>query len=125
MEYKYLGFIRNNLVVWLQLSLIFLLVTLVGAVTQSFNSILSAFMGGVSVLISTLVYGFVAFKDGIIVCPKVAFNNHQKAILGRFIANLILFILIFLLYRKCDFLSLFIAYIVVLSSYWLALVKFR
>ena len=73
-------------------------------------------------MIPTFVYIKIAFANGLIILPSEAFKLHKKAMIAKFIVNLVLFMLIIMLYKDCNFLALFLTYIITLSGNWLNLV---
>lgn len=97
-------------------------VVISGLIFKTTNAILSSALGCSLVIIPTLVYIKIGFAKGMIVLPSEAFRLHKKAMVAKFTANLVLFLLVIILYRKCNFLILFLTYIVTLSSNWLNLV---
>lgn len=85
------------------------------------NDVHSSLIGAVIAILPTLVYTKIAFKNGLVTSPVKALGRHQKAFFVRFFLNLILFLVVFLFYRNCNFVILFISYGAVLSAYWLSL----
>lgn len=86
------------------------------------NSVISAILGVSFVVMTTCIYAKIAFAKGLVLLPNVAFIRHQKAMFARFLINILLFTMVFLIYRNCDFFALFTAYIVTLSGYWFGLI---
>lgn len=87
------------------------------------NDACSSIIGAVIAILPTLIYVRIAFKNGLVTSPIKALGRHQKAFFIRFALNLFLFLITFLFYRNCNFLILFISYVVVLGAYWLSLAK--
>ena len=96
---------------------------LVAIISKNLNSTLSAFLGGFLVFISTLIYSFFAFKRGVVAYPSIVLKRHQKAMVSRFLANFILFALVIIFYRQCNFLLLLIGYLVTIGGYWVSLIN--
>ena len=124
MDYKNQHLILGQKVIRWELSLALICTLVVAVVTRNYNSIISAFLGGVLVLVPTLIYVYIAFRKGVIAYPGVALGRHQQAMVLRFVVNFVLFALVVIIYRQCNFLLLLISYFVTLSGYWLSLVKF-
>ncbi len=123
MNYKNLQLILGHKVILWEFVLTLVFTLLVAFISKSFNNILSAFLGGVLVFIPTLIYSFFAFKKGIVAYPVVVLKRHQKAMVFRFLANFILFALVIIFYRQCNFLLLLIGYLVTISGYWVSLIN--
>jgi F0F1-type ATP synthase assembly protein I len=105
-----------------QLALGAIAVIILAIFRPNLNSVISATLGVSFVVVTTFIYAKIAFAKGLVLLPSVAFLRHQKAMFARFLINILLFILVFLIYRNCDFLALFTAYIVTMSSYWFSLI---
>ncbi len=90
---------------------------------KNVNGILSAFLGLLLALVPTLVYIKIAFAKGLVNYPSVILARHKKAMLLKFIINFILFAIVFIFYKKCNYFALFGTYIVTLSGYWVSLIK--
>lgn len=110
-------------VVKLQIFIAIAWVLCVVIVAHNLNTISSSVLGALIAIIPTYIYVKFAFKDGVVVAPIRALRNHKMAILVRFILNLSLFLLVCLFYQRCNFLALLGAFFVVLSAYWLSLLK--
>lgn len=123
MDYKNQRFILGQRVIKFQLALGVICTLAVALITQNLNSILSALIGVALVLLPTLGYAFVAFRRGVVAYPGVALGRHQKAMVLRFILNFVLFALVIINFRQCNFLVLLITYFVTLSGYWFSLIK--
>ncbi len=123
MNYKSSQLIVGNKVILWEVVLTLIFTLLVAIISKSYNSTISAFLGGVLVLVPTLVYAFFAFKKGVVAYPSVALKRHQKAMVFRFLANFILFALVIIFYRQCNFLLLLIGYLIAISGYWVSLIK--
>ncbi len=123
MNYKSLQLIIGHKVILWEVVLTLIFTLLVAVISKNFNSILSAFLGGVLVFIPTLVYSFFAFKKGVVAYPGVVLKRHQKAMVFRFLANFILFALVIIFYRQCNFLLLLIGYLVTIAGYWVSLIN--
>ncbi|MDQ5921975.1 MAG: hypothetical protein QG673_2034 [Pseudomonadota bacterium] len=123
MGYKHLQFIFGQQIVKLQLWLGVITSIIVVISTRDFNKTLSALLGAVLAVLPTLAYAFIAFRNGLIAHPKTVMWQHKKAMIVRFMANFVLFIIVCLSYKNCDFFILFVTYLITLSAYWLSLVK--
>ena len=123
MSYKNLQLIWNNKVILWEVMITFLLTFLVFINGKNYNYTLSVFLGGILVIIPTFIYSFTVFINGLVAYPSVALKRHQKAMVFRFLANFVLFALVMVLYRQCNFVLLFLGYIITLSGYWLSLIK--
>ena len=123
MSYKNLQLILKNRVILLEVILTVLVTLLVAIITKNHNNTLSVFLGGVLVMIPTVVYAFLVFRNGAVAYPGVALKQHQKAMVFRFLANFILFAIVIIFYRQCNFLLLLLGYLVTISGYWLSLIK--
>ena len=91
--------------------------------SKSVNSALSAFLGLLLAFVPTLVYIKIAFAKGLVNYPSIILERHKKAMLLKFVLNFILFALVFIFYKKCNYFALFGTYIVTLSGYWISLIK--
>ncbi len=118
---------KNNIkfiLLWqLYIGIIFAVLVLI--FTMNFIYFASAVVGGLISIISTLCYIFITFRNGFIHLPKVAYKNHQLAMLTKFILNIIIFILVLKLFKNCNFIILLTGYVVSMSSYWLSLIKVK
>ena len=123
MSYKNLQLILKNRVILLEVILTVLVTLVVAIITKNYNNTLSVFLGGVLVMIPTVVYAFLVFRNGVVAYPGVALKQHQKAMVFRFLANFILFAIVIIFYRQCNFLLLLLGYLVTISGYWLSLIK--
>ncbi len=123
MDYKNWHLILGHKVIRCELILALICICVIALFTRNYNSIFSAFLGGVLGLVPTIVYAYIAFRKGIVVYPEAALRRHQKAMVFRFIANFVLFTLVLIMYRQCNFLLLLISYFVTLSGYWFSLIK--
>jgi F0F1-type ATP synthase assembly protein I len=90
---------------------------------HSLNTAFSGIAGLFLAIAPTVVYARIAFADQLVVTPGVAFARHKKAMLWRFLLNLVLFAVVLFLYKKCDYIALFVAYFITLAGYWVSLVK--
>ena len=90
---------------------------------HSINTAFSGIVGLLLAIVPTVVYAKIAFANHLVVAPAVAFARHKKAMLSRFLLNLMLFAIVLALYRKCDCVALFVTYFVTLAGYWVSLVK--
>ena len=95
-------------------------ILLVSVIKHDINSSFSALLGLLCVLLPTIIYIRVAFVKQVLAAENVL-KLHKKAMLLKFISNLILFALVFLFYKKCDVIVLFMTYIISISGYWFSL----
>jgi len=116
-------FIEVKKTIKLQFILGICAVILISFFRSNQNSIISAVIGVFLVTIPTLIYVKIAFARGFIAYPNIALAQHQKAMLFRFFLNLVLFMVVAVVYRGCDFLALFTTYFITLSGYWFSLIK--
>lgn len=124
MDYKNQHIILSHKVIRWELTLAGICTLVVAITTKNFNSTLSAILGGILVLVPTVIYAFIAFRKGVIAYPGVALGRHQKAMVFRFIINFVLFALVVIFYRQCNFLVLLITYLITMGGYWLSLIKY-
>lgn len=103
------------------LSIIFCLIVLL--LSRNLNIAISAFVGSMIVVITNCSYICIAFSKGLVVEPNLALSLHKRAMLTKFVTNLVIFVLVFILYKQCSYLVLFLGYIVAQSSAWLMLLK--
>ena len=102
-----------------------LIATVILAVHKnSMNTAFSGIVGLVLAIVPTVVYAKIAFANHLVVAPSVAFVRHKKAMIGRFVLNLLLFAIVLFFYKKCDYIALFVAYFIALAGYWISLIKF-
>lgn len=123
MDYMNHGFKFGSSVLKLQLALGACCVLIVALIAKDLNSVFSAFLGLILVLLPTLLYVFMVFRHGVVAYPKIALGRHQKAMVFRFVANFVLFLLVVISYKQCKFLWLLLTYFVTLSGYWFSLIK--
>ena len=97
-------------------------ILLVSAIKHNINSSVSALLGLLCVLLPTIIYIRVAFVKQVLAAENML-RLHKKAMLLKFVSNLVLFALVFLFYKKCDVMILFITYIFSISGYWFSLLK--
>ena len=63
-------------------------------ITKDINSSFSAFLGFILAILPTLIYIRIAFAKGLIAAPQVVLARHYKAMILKFILNIILFMLL-------------------------------
>lgn len=107
----------------LQLLLAVCSVVITAIIVSNLNSIYSSLIGCVIAIVPTVAYVLIAFRDGVVVSPSKAFQNHKNAFMVRFLLNVLLFVLTCVLYKNCNYLTLFSSFCVVLSAYWLSIAK--
>lgn len=110
-------------IVGLQLGLTCLCIVVTSCISRNFANVMSAAIGAGIVILSTLLYGRIALINNCLAYPAVALKRHQLAMLLRFMLSLILFALVAILYRQCNFVVLFVSYVVCSGSYWLSLLS--
>lgn len=118
---KYLAAI--GVVLKLQVLLAIICVVSAWVIYQNLDVLYSSAIGALIAITTTYVYARVAFKDGKVVAPYRALQNHKKAFLIRFMLNFVLFLVTCVFYRSCHFYTLFIVFFVVLSAYWFSFIK--
>jgi hypothetical protein len=118
---------KNLTIVWtlikIQLTLGLVAVTAVAFFKHNANSICSGFVGLVLAIVPTVIYAKIAFGNGLVSIPVIAYSQHKKAMLSRFMLNLIFFAMVILIYKRCDYVALLLVYFVTLAGYWISLVK--
>lgn len=90
---------------------------------HSVNTAFSGIAGMFLAIAPTVVYAKIAFAGHLVTTPGATFVRHKKAMLSRFLLNLVLFAIVLFLYKKCDYIALFAAYFIALAGYWVNLVK--
>lgn len=93
------------------------------AYRHNLNTAFSGIAGSFLAIVPTVVYAKIAFTEHLAVAPAIAFVRHKKAMLSRFLLNLVLFAIVLFLYKKCDYIALFVTYFITLAGYWVSLVK--
>ena len=109
-------------VVKLQLILAIICTLIVLMTVHSRNAVISSLVAAMIAIIPTALYIKIAFAKGVVNYPQNALKQHKKAMVARFLASLVLFFLVCCYFRQCNFLVLFIVYIIILSAYWFSLV---
>jgi hypothetical protein len=104
-----------------QLIIMILLVVICMLITKSNNSVLSVLMGSFLIITLTILTYWLILKNSFITLPEVAIKKHKKGLIYKFFINIIAFLLIYKLYKNCDYLWLFIGYIFTQMSFWLTL----
>ena len=99
------------------------LILLTYALTRDFNDTNSLLIGVLMSIMSTLCYVLITFRVGFVHLPKIAYKNHQIAVIIKFMLNIVVFILVLNYYKNCNFLLMLIGYVLTMSSYWLSLIK--
>lgn len=122
MIYKNRHLIFGQKVIKIQLVLGLVCALAVAGLTRNYNSVVSAVVGTGLVVLPTMAHSMIAFAKGSIAFPVVALGRHQKAMIVRFVLNLILFSAVLIVYRQCDFIVLFSTYLITFSGYWFSLV---
>ncbi len=117
---QYFKDVKNIIKLQLVLGLCFVIFVVI--ISKSYNNILSAFLGLLIALIPTIAYTKIAFAKGLVNYPSVILARHKKAMLLKFIFNIILFALVFLSYKQCNFFVLFTSYMITLSGSWVSLI---
>ena len=109
-------------VIKLQLILGIICTVIVLICTRNGNDVFSSILGCLIALIPTFLYIKVVFRSGVVNYPRDALKLHKKAMIVRFLTSFGLFILVICLFKECNFLVLFLTYIMSLSAYWFSLV---
>ena len=107
----------------IQLIITILNIIVVSLVFKSLTDVLSVALGSTIVIVSSIVYASIAFSYGLIVIPNIAIKQHKKAMLTKFLVNFLLFVVVITLYKKCNYLLLFISYIITQSMACIVLLK--
>lgn len=89
--------------------------------TKDINAIISVIIGSGLIIFLTVLYYYISIKNNLITLPKIALKNHKKAAIYKFSINIIAFICIYLIYKGCNYLWLFLGYIATQISFWLIL----
>jgi hypothetical protein len=119
-NHKYFKNIKRTLKIQLILGVMAIIIFTISK-HGAINSLVSSILGFAIALSGTLVYIKIAFSSGVITHPSVAYTLHKKAMVSRFATNLLLFAIVFLVYKNCDALVLIITYCVTYSAYWFVL----
>ena len=88
----------------------------------SYNTVISAVIGIIIAVTPTLIYAKLAFAKGLIVLPKEAFRLHKKAMVYKFISNLLLFVVVLSVYKKCNYVALYCSFLAALCGNWFSLI---
>ena len=83
----------------------------------------SVVFGSLLVVLPTTIYRGIAFRKGLVVSPKTALIQHKKAMVAKFMLNCLLFIILIFVFKHCNFLFLFISYIITQGIAWAVLLK--
>jgi hypothetical protein len=111
-----------RLLLRLQLFIALLLLIICLFMTNSCNSVLSATIGSLLVFSLTYLTYFLTLHNSLVVLPNIAIKNHKKTMIYKFFINIIFFLLIYILYKNCNYLWLFIGYISTQLSFWFVLI---
>ncbi len=106
-----------------QLCTLIILLLITALLFKGKNNILSVLFGSLIVILSTFLYGCIAFAQGLVVKPKIAIMLHQRAMLFKFILNTMLFMLVIIFFKRCNYIFLFVSYIITQSTVWLILLR--
>ncbi|MCC2645122.1 MAG: hypothetical protein K0R94_900 [Burkholderiales bacterium] len=109
-------------VVIIQLAMGLVAVLLLTVHQQNINTLPSSIIGLALAIVPTIVYTKIAFGGGLFLAPHVVYLRHKKAMISRFITNLLLFSIVLVAYKQCDYFALLITYIATLSGYWMSLI---
>jgi F0F1-type ATP synthase assembly protein I len=103
-----------------QISLGFIAFSLVSIFYCNINASIAAVLGIAIAVIPSLIYIKVAHKATPV--PAIQYYAaHKKALLYKFLVNLLSFTLVLLIFRSKYILALFLTYIITLSGSWLVL----
>ena len=101
-------------------SVLTLCITALCALFVSYNSAVSALMGGVLAVVPALLYALIAYRIKR-AHPQVLLKEHFRAESVKMLSTLILFALVILLFRGVSAPSLFAGYIAAQSAYLISL----
>jgi hypothetical protein len=90
-------------------------------ITKDINAIISTVIGNSLIISLTILNYYITLRNNLFVLPKVAIKKHKIGALYKFIINIIAFACIYMLYKNCDYLWLFIGYITTQLSFWILL----
>lgn len=108
-------------VVIIQLIMGLLAVLIFVANKHTTDTLVSSFVGLALAIAPTIVYTKIAFGRGLFLAPNTVYLQHKKAVISRFILNLLLFSVVLLVYKHCNYAALLTTYIAGLSGYWISL----
>ena len=114
---------KKNIAFYLQVCVCMIMIISSYTLTQSMNLVFSCLLGCVFVFVLNVIHFRVAFSNGLILKPKKALLQHKKAMFLKFVVNIIIFITIFIYYKNCNYLALFLGYIITQFSGWIILFK--
>ena len=100
----------------LQFYLGFVCVIVVAVSRKDLIEIVSSLIAMSLVIVPTLAYIKIAFAQGLVGHPKVVLARHQMAMLIKFVLTALLFALVYIFYRQCNFFVLLITYFICLFS---------
>jgi F0F1-type ATP synthase assembly protein I len=123
MNYSNQYLVLGKRVIILELMIALIFVVAITGISQNINTALSALFGAGLVILSTLVYFYVAFRKGVIANSNIALKRHKMAMILKFSTNVLGFALILAIFKNCNFIVFIAAYIITLSGYWLSLIK--
>lgn len=93
--------------------------------TKDINAIISLVIGSGLIIFLTIVSYYITLKNNLIVLPKIAIKNHKKSAIYKFSINIIAFIFVYLLYKNCNYLWLFLGYSATQLSFWISLLLLK
>ncbi|MBY0380237.1 MAG: ATP synthase subunit I [Burkholderiales bacterium] len=114
---------KNKKYIFLQMCVFTIVFVGLYTLTKNINTAFSCLLGCIIVFTLNIIHLRVAFYKGFVVKPKEALIQHKKAMFLKFVANIILFITLILLYKNCNYLALFLGYIITQFSALLILFK--
>jgi F0F1-type ATP synthase assembly protein I len=91
----------------------------------SYNTIASSIIGTFIAVLPTIIYAKFAFAKGLVVLPKEALRLHKKAMVYKFIANILLFVIVLGLYKKCNYIALYCSFLAALCGNWFSLIRHK
>jgi ATP synthase protein I len=109
--------VKTELILGLLTSLIIYLVS------HKLANLVSALLGTIIAVVPTLVYAKITFAKDAMHPPQIIFKLHKRAMVARFILTLLLFAIVFKVYKGCNGLVLLLTYFIALSGYWFSLLK--
>ncbi len=89
-------------------------------ISRNLIAVISALCGFGLAFMPTLIYAKIAATKQVLMADKVL-ALHKKALIFKFSANFLGFLIVFITFRQVNSLALFGSYLLTLSSYWLGL----
>jgi len=96
-------------------------ITAFSIIKHDLTATFSGILGVLLVMLPSLIYVRMTVLNKRVANPYIILGRHKKAMVVRFFSSALLFLFVVLLYRKCNFLVLFVTYCVAISSNWFVL----